>query len=239
MRPAFCTSHYPAADCLVADRGRFVVAVRPPLPAVARKVGVALNKTIATALDRVATLLPGPRTHIVMDTGGQVIPGVGVGAVTDLTSGQVRVVVDVHQSSRALKRTLTVWLPVALAHEIDHSVRIQSRTGFGATLLDEFIGEGMSSAFDLQFNPKIDLPWVHAITASQERRLWKRARRLLGQTGLYERWFFGGPGIPISTGFQIGYHIVRDYLARHPGVTAASLVHTRAAVILSGSHYRP
>jgi uncharacterized protein YjaZ len=69
--------------------------------------------------------------------------------------------------------------------------------------------------------------------------LWHRAHPLLGETGVYDEWFCGAEGIPHSTGFQIGYHIVRDYLARHAGVTAASLVDTRAAVIFAGSHYTP
>jgi len=55
----------------------------------------------------------------------------------------------------------------------------------------------------------------------------------------YHQWFFGGPGIPPDTGFQIGYHIVSDYLARHPRRTPASLVDDQATAILAGSHYKP
>ncbi len=58
--------------------------------------------------------------------------------------------------------------------------------------------------------------------------MWRRARPLLNETGLYDQWFFGGGGVLYWTGFQVGYHIVRDYLARHRGSTAASTSQTTA-----------
>lgn len=147
--------------------------------------------------------------------------------------------IDVEQNRSALRRTLSVWLLEALTHEIDHSVRIQDGPGFGPTLLAQMISEGMSSAFDIEVQPTIRLPWTHALTAGEERQMWNRARPLLAQRGLYGQWFSGGKGVPRWTGFQIGYHIVRDYISTHPGTTAASLVDKPATAILSASHYTP
>jgi uncharacterized protein YjaZ len=67
--------------------------------------------------------------------------------------------------------------------------------------------------------------------------MWARARPLLNQTGLYDQWFFGGGGVPRWTAFQIGYHIVRGYLNRHPNATAASIVRLNAATIYAGANY--
>jgi uncharacterized protein YjaZ len=52
-----------------------------------------------------------------------------------------------------------------------------------------------------------NLRWaaLSAITHSQECALWKQAQPLLGQSGLYDQWMFGGGGIPHWTGFTIGY----------------------------------
>lgn len=202
-------------------------------------VGISLDATVTASLDRVGRLLPGPHTNIVIAAGTQVIPRTGINGFTDPSSGQVQITLDSQLSPAALKQTMGTWLPEALAYEVDHSVRVLAGPGFGPTLLKQFISEGMASAFDIQVQPNIQLPWIHALTAQQERLMWRRARPLLNSTGLYDQWFFGAPGIHHWTGFQIGYHIVRDYLARHPGTTAAALVETPASVILSGGHYSP
>lgn len=237
--PAFCTQRYPAAECVVSDRGRFAVAIVALLQSAARQVGIPIGSTVTTSLDHIASLLPGPHTNVLMFSGTQVIPGLGVNGFTDPISGEVEIAIDVRQSPSALRRSLSVWLLPALAHEVDHSVRIQAGPGFGRTLLEQLISEGLSTAFELQVDPHIQLPWTHALSAGEEREMWRRTRPLLGAFGLYDEWFFGSGGILHWTGFQIGYHIVRDYLLRHPGLTAASLVDTPAAVIFSGSHYTP
>lgn len=241
--PAFCRQQHPAVDCVVAEHGRFTVAITTPLSAAARKVGVAIGADLTRSLHRIAALLPGPHTDILLYASAKgTFTGLHVGGYT-APNGQVDIPVDTRQSPPALRTTLRRWLRVALSHETDHSVRAQAGPGLGPTLLDLVISEGMSSAFDLEVQPDIRLPWTHALGRQQERRLWAHMRPLLGQvggtTGLYHHWFFGAAGIPPGTGFQIGYHIVRDYLTRHPRRTAASLVDEQATEIFAGSHYRP
>jgi Predicted Zn-dependent protease (DUF2268) len=237
--PAFCRQQHPAADCVVADAGRFAVAIPRPVVFATEKLGVSTRAVLTSSLERIGRLLPGPRTNIVIVSGTQVIPGTGTNGFTDPATGQVQITLKLVQSRSALERTLRTWLPVALAHEVDHSVRIEAGPGFGRTLLEQLISEGMSSAFDLQVEPTINLPWIHALTAREEKTMWTRAQPLLNDVGLYDQWFFGVGGVPRQTGFQIGYHIVRDYLTRHPDATAAALVGKPAQVILSGSHYTP
>lgn len=236
--PTFCSLQHPAAECVVADNGRFAVAIVKPLDSAARAVGVSLVGDVKASLIRVARLLPGPRTDILIYGSADVIAGTGVNGSTD-SSGLVQIMIDTHQSRSALKTTLRVWLLQALSHEIDHSVRFEAGPGFGLPLLDQLITEGLASAFDVEVQPTLRLPWAHALSARQERELWNRARPLLQQTDLYNKWFYGAGRVPHWTGFQIGYHIVSDYISTHPGTTAASLVDKPATVILSGSHYTP
>ena len=237
--PDFCRYQQPVAACVVADRGRFTVDIQTPLVAATRKSGAALSHSVTHSLDRIGRLLPGPHTDILMVDGTQVIPHTGVAGDTSLNTGQVMITLDTKQSPRALRQSVRVWVTQALSHEVNHSVRIQTGPGFGTTLLDEMISEGVASAFDIQIQPTIHLPWTDALTHHQERVMWSRARPLLHHTGLYGQWFFGGDGVPADTAFQIGYHIVRDYLDRHSRATAASLVNTPAQAIFSGSHYSP
>jgi hypothetical protein len=161
----------------------------------------------------------------------------GDAGITGPYSGLVRLTLDTHQTRSGLKRSLRSWLLDDIAHEVDHSVRILSGPGCWPTLLDQLVCEGVATAFDIQVQPGIDPPWTHWLSARQEHTMWRRARPLLDETGLYDQWFFGGRGVPYWTGFQVGYHVVRDYLARYPGSTAASIVNKPAAVILAGSRY--
>jgi uncharacterized protein YjaZ len=51
---------------------------------------------------------------------------------------------------------------------------------------------------------------------------------------------FGGTGsIPRWAGYTLGVELVTAYLATHPGVTAAALVHEPAASITANSSYKP
>jgi hypothetical protein len=235
--PEFCKDQQQVTACVVADHGRFVVAVDRPLISATTKVGVSLDRSLMRALDRIGRLLPGPVTDIQIVGGTLVIPHTGVMGSTGPDSGLVTVTLDVDENARALRRTVLTWLLQDLTHEVDHSVRILAGPGFGTTLLDQLVSEGMATAFDIQVQPRLDLPWTHVLTARRERSLWNRARPLLNQTGLYDQWFFGGAGVPDDAGFQIGYHIARDYLARHPRSTAASIVDTPSRVIIASSQY--
>jgi len=134
---------------------------------------------------------------------------------------------------------MKLWLPHSFSHEVDHSVRILAGPGFGVSLLEQIISEGISSAFDTAAFPGPPDPWDRAISRSQECGLWKKAQPLLGQSGLYDDWMFGAPGIPHWTAFTIGYDIVTDYHLRHPSVSWSAITSTSAAAILAGSHYQP
>jgi hypothetical protein len=238
-QPGFCRYQQPVAACVVTDHGRFTVNIQTPLLAVTQRDGGNLPATVTRALDRIGRLLPGPHAYVLMVAGTRVIPHTGIAGVTSLTTGQVTITLDIHQGPAALRRTLRVWIPEALSHQVDASVRIETGPGFGTTLLQQMISEGVASAFDIQLQPTIHLPWTTALTAHQEHVMWSRARPLLNHTGLLDQWFFGGGGVPESTAFEIGYDIVRDYLDRHPGATAASLVDMPAMAIFSHSHYSP
>jgi hypothetical protein len=62
--PGFCSVAHVLDTCVVADHGRFVVAVDRPLISAARKVGVSLTSNLTRSLDLVGRLLPGPVTDI-------------------------------------------------------------------------------------------------------------------------------------------------------------------------------
>jgi hypothetical protein len=223
-----------------AASGRFTVIISARAIRAAKAAGVSLPPLVSRALDHVNMLLPGPPTTITVDRVGasDVIPPTGTDGFSSPETGLITVGFgSAPQTSPG--RTLRFWLPRTLSHEVDHSVRILAGPGAARSLLQQAISEGISSAFDLAAFPGPPNPWDRAISRSQECTLWKQAQPLLGDTGLYDQWMFGGGGVPHWTAFTIGYDIVRGYLHYHPGTTWAALNAASASAILAGSHYQP
>lgn len=205
----------------------------------ARKAGVDLERLTRHALNRVTTLLPDISTRLFVDVDSEgAIPETGIGGYTDPISGVVSISLDI--TERDVAESLRVWLPAELAHELDHTARIQVGPGYGSTLIDEMVTEGMADAFSLQSFSEIPrIPWDHALTKGQERTVWARARRHLGQNVDHAEWFFGSGELPRWAGYTIGFDIVSGYLQRHPNATAADLVTLSADTILRGSGFDP
>jgi hypothetical protein len=218
---------------------RFGVLLSTPARQLASSAGVSLPRLVASALNHINALLPGPPTVIVVQTGNssRLIPQAGTNGFTR-PSGQV--ILQVGRTAQStLGRTLHLWLPRDLAHEVNHSVRILDETEFGTTLLQQTISEGIATAFDQAAFPGPPDPWTRAITPAQECALWQKVKPQLGATNLYNLWMFGGPGVPHWTAFTIGYHIVNDYRNHHQNVSWAQLTAASATAILAASHYQP
>jgi hypothetical protein len=229
----------PVTERLVRDR--FTVTLGAQALGKATADGTSLPQVVARALARINALLPGPRTSITVSyasSSSQVIPQTGTDGFTDPGTGAITLVFG-QTPQASLSPIMQLWLPRTFSHEIDHSVRILAGPGFGASLLEEIITEGISSAFDMAAFPGTPNPWDRAITRSQECALWKQAQPLLGSPGLYDQWMFGGGGIPHWTGFTIGYDIVTGYHQRHPDASWPAITDASAATILAGSHYQP
>jgi hypothetical protein len=219
---------------------RFTVTLGAQALAKASADGVSLPQVIAHALTRISALLPGPPTAITVSYAGssQIIPQTGTNGYTSPETGDITIVFG-QTPQASLSTIMQLWLPRTFSHEIDHSVRILAGPGFGVSLLEGIISEGISSAFDVAAFPGTPSPWERAITRSQECALWKQAQPLLGQPALYDQWMFGGGGIPHWTGFTIGYDIVTEYHQRHPDMSWSAITAASAATILAGSHYQP
>jgi Predicted Zn-dependent protease (DUF2268) len=219
---------------------RFTVTFSSAALQTAQRAGLNLTAVVGRALDHINALLPGPATTVAVGLGqpGTVLPQTGTDGFTNATG---TVMVWFRATGQvSLSQAVQSALPRDLSHEADHSVRILAGPGFGTTLLAEIITEGISSVFEEAAFPGAPNPWDRAISPGQECTLWNRAKPVLGNTGLYDLWMFGSPGvIPHWTGFTIGYDIVKDYRNRHPQVSWSALTATSAATILAGSGYQP
>ena len=230
----------PVTERLV--NGRFTVTMSGQALQEAKAAGDDLPVLMAHALGRINGLLPGPHSTITVNyaQGSALITQAGVYGFTNPLTVRIRAGFG-PTSQVTTGEALRLWFPRALAHEVNHAVRMLKGPGFGPTLLPQLISEGMATAFDQAAFPGPVDPWTHAITPARECALWKKTEPQLGYTGLYDAWMFGDKslGIPNWTGFTVGYHVVNDYRRYHPGVSWEKLALTSAATILAGSHYQP
>ncbi|MCU0618078.1 MAG: DUF2268 domain-containing protein [Gemmatimonadaceae bacterium] len=167
-------------------------------------------------------------TIVVVDQPDAVIPEVGLGGYTPSAS-QVRLFVDPRRSDFAavVSREL---LPL-VAHEIHHAARWRA-VGYGMTLRDAAVSEGLADHFAQEVSGAPAPPWSRALT---DTALARWAAVVAAQSrGFYDHraWFFGsGDSIPRWTGYAAGYELVRRHLRADTTRRASTLVGVPAAVI--------
>lgn len=137
-------------------------------------------------------------------------------------------------TSSALKRTIQEQLKRTLAHELHHCIRWRN-PGYGKTLLEALVSEGLADHFDLEVNGGSPQPWCTALHGKEVATFFKRAEREYNAKDLNHRaWFFGTDSIPRWAGYTLGYQLVGAYLKEHPDQTAASLVTASAQTFIAG-----
>jgi hypothetical protein len=151
-----------------AAEGRFTVMISAGAIRAAKAAGVSLPPLVGRALDHVNALLPGPPTTITIKQVGasELIPQTGTNRFTNPYTGLITIGFG-PTSQTSAARTLRFWLRRTLSHEVDHSVR-RIGPGFGFSLLQQTISEGISSVFDVTAFPGPQNPWDRAISRSQE-----------------------------------------------------------------------
>jgi hypothetical protein len=220
-------------------RHRFTVTFSAQALAEASASGTSLPEVVARALARINALLPGPPTTITVSySNSDLIPQTGTSSTTNTLTGAISIWFG-PTPKVSPGMTMRLWLPRALSHEVDHSVRIITGPSCGLSLLEQIVCEGISSVFDMVAFPGPPNPWDRAISRRQECALWRQAQPVLAGYGLYDQWMFGGGGVPHWTAFTIGYDIVTDYRQGHPDMSWPAITAASAATILAGSHYQP
>jgi len=117
-----------------------------------------------------------------------------------------------------------------VAHELHHAVRWKA-PGYGGTLLEALVSEGLADHFAIELLGAPVPPWSDAFPRDRTEELLDRARPEFDSPYDHARWFFGtDPTLPRWTGYTLGYRIVEAYQAANGEVTAAELVSTSASV---------
>lgn len=150
------------------------------------------------------------------------------------------VTVSLNPGFRDFRWTLDHSVPLTLAHELHHSARVVDGPGYGTTLRQAIVSEGLADVFSLEVYPdETKPPWVRALDDDEMCRWWTKAQDdfYLGRGYSHREWFFGAGNVPRWAGYRLGFELVTDYLERHPDSSAARLVHAGPDEILEGSSF--
>lgn len=110
-----------------------------------------------------------------------------------------------------------------LSHEIHHALRRRA-IGYGSTLLQASVSEGLADHFALEIVGGDPPPWSTALT-EQQLEVWL-PQVVANDSGGYDHaeWFFGVGSVPRWTGYTVGFELVSRYLEGRPGSLASGLV---------------
>lgn len=149
-----------------------------------------------------------------------VIPEIGIGGYNPAAQ-ELILAIDANFSD--LDATLEENLIPQLAHEIHHAKRRRS-VGYGNTLLEAMVTEGLADHFSIELTGIAPPPWTTAITGDELQSWIETAGTFWNQPYDHSAWFAGtDPNIPRWAGYSIGFELVKNYLAVNPGRLPSNL----------------
>ncbi|MDL2345559.1 DUF2268 domain-containing putative Zn-dependent protease [Deinococcus sp. MIMF12] len=107
-------------------------------------------------------------------------------------------------------------LPATLAHELHHARRWRG-PGYGRTLLQALVSEGLAQHYEVEDRGG---PPPYAVISADLGGLWRRAHPLLDSADYgHPAWFYGSEaqGLPRWAGYALGYELVRRFLGKEGG----------------------
>jgi uncharacterized protein YjaZ len=174
-----------------------------------------IEKVISETVPLVQNKIPISDVDIVVyDNPLGAIPEIGIGGYTP---GAHLIFISIDPSFEHLHTTINTQLNRTLAHELHHSLRWHN-PGYGETLIDALVTEGLADHFDLEIFGGLPQPWSAALSGKEDKELMEKAKGEFSNKNYdYSSWFFGNEklGIPRWTGYSLGYRIVEEYLKKH------------------------
>ena len=185
-----------------------------------------IRELVEQTLDQAESLFAIGRLSITVSaSANRAIPGYGVGG---FAPDGFTMQIDIDPQFPGLVDVLSDRLPPIVAHELHHNMRWRG-PGYGSTLLQSMVSEGLADHFAIELLGAPVPPWSNAFARDQTEHYLEQARPELDSTSFNrDAWFFGTGGLPRWTGYTLGFRIVEDYQAANPGLSAAELVNTPA-----------
>ncbi|TRZ55648.1 hypothetical protein D4Q76_00090 [archaeon] len=155
------------------------------------------------------------------------IPHLGIGGYAQ-TPGLL--LISLNPKFKQFERTIRDEILRTLVHELYHCIRMKT-VGYGDTLLEAMITEGLADHFELEVTNKKPQKWDTSLTAKQFGIMKKKSvKEFNSKKYNHEEWFFGSNErrIPKWAGYTIGFNLVGNYLKKHPDKKPSQLFAVKA-----------
>lgn len=191
-----------------------------------------LKRTIQRAVEKTAEYISlHPIDIVVYDNPRQAIPGFGHGG---RTHNPHTIHVSLDPSFPDFEQVIKKEIPKTISHELHHTVRWKA-VGYGTTLLERLVSEGLATHFEQDMWGGTPSPWATALNFKSLADIHEKAKLEYTSTTFHHgRWFYGAGDLPRWAGYSLGFHLVEQYLKKNPEETAAILVRAPAETFAAG-----
>ncbi len=190
-----------------------------------------IKRCIEIVLSRANALISIPPLDIVvMDDPFSTVPEIGIRGYAKNAN---TIVISINPVSDYFLRFLDQEVKSVIAHEIHHAARMLT-IGYGNTLLEALVSEGLADHFDLEINQLSPKPWNIALNQEELMMFNLLAQKEYNNASYnHSEWFFGSKekNIPRWTGYTLGFSLVGRYL-ENTGLLPSQLVDTKARVFI-------
>lgn len=175
-----------------------------------------VEKNASLAVKKIEKKIPVADVDIVFyDHPAGAIPELGIGGYSP---NPHTVLVSLDPNFKNFRQTVDIQIERILAHELHHCARA-TKVGYGKTLLEALITEGLADHFDTEVTGKNPQPWDKALTDKQIVKYLNLARKEFNrETYNHHAWFYGSKEENIFrwTGYSLGFWLVGKYLEKNP-----------------------
>lgn len=149
------------------------------------------------------------------------IPEIGIGGFNPNAN---EVIMSLDPNFGDFSNSVAIEFGPLLAHEMHHAKRRRA-VGYGETLLEAMVTEGLADSFSVELYGIAPPLWSRALENNELDLLVDVAMETWNDGGYdHDAWFFGTTvAIPRWAGYSIGFSLVQDYLSQNPSQLPSNL----------------
>ncbi|PWW11111.1 putative Zn-dependent protease DUF2268 [Pantoea sp. AG702] len=183
-----------------------------------------LRTTLNDTFVKVTRLMPTPSVDVIVKAGKCVIPEKGHAGFCP-ESGVIYITVD--PENPAFCKNVAHSIERMFAHELHHAAR-WAGPGYGSTLGEVLVSEGLAGHFSLELLGGEAEPW-ESLQSHIVKPYYPLVFENWNHTDYdHNTWFFGTGDLPRWLGYTAGFNLISRYLASSPHLKASMLANIKA-----------
>ena len=192
-----------------------------------------LKKVIKKYVSKAGSILKIPLVNVtIYPNSNFTIPETGEGGYA-ISRDWFHVYVDATKKGSELNGIIKEIIPGTIYHEMNHVARWQ-RIGFGSTLLEVIVTEGLATVFAKEQWKSGKDPWSNYSKKEITNLLdiFKQRKKNNDATYNHEEWFYGAGKLPRFLGYKIGSYIVKIFRKKCNTLSWEKIVKMKASEII-------